>query len=353
MMPHDPVADQSTALPPGSAAPHRASGSLSNRQEGHWDEVPLHQLSRARARKTDRWSFAMLFATGVVSGGCSTDFGMGAQKVPKVASAAPGEDTGPDSQEPESEAAEADAHDSGEAREEDGSPRSGPQDPDGHYDGSTGGHGGDEPEENLAVWGEAVVTMYTFQDNSACNSMMTATGLPLVPYVSVALPRRFLSDFGGGPHALGDTVYVAFLDGRTMPDGSQHTGWVRIDDYCGDHGDDGYCLQGGLPNVDLYIGDWATSGMRCDASDLEDWGSGGFTGPAGDGHEPTTVSFGPAPEGALADSYGGHALGEGDCGDCAAARDVQPPACWHYDPGDTNIQYCDCDNSNGRDGECD
>ncbi len=348
MSAHHSEAGRTTVASTGSTSSHRAWRVLSDRPAGHWDEVPHQQLARARAQKRHRWSFAMLFATGVVSGGCSTDFGMGAQKVPTGASVAALEDTASNSPEEESQPAEAQPHDSGE----DASPRPGPEDPDGVYDGSSGGHGGDAPERVPEVWGEAVVTLYTFQDNSACNSMMTATGLPLVPYVSVALPFRFLTDFGGGPHALGDTVYVAFLDGRMMPDGSQHTGWVRIDDYCGDHGDDSYCLQGGLPNVDLYIGDWATSGMACVATDPSDWGSGGFSGPAGDGHEPTTVSFGPAPAGALADGYGGNALGDGDCGDCTAAREVQPPACWHYDPGTANVQYCDCDNSNGRDGEC-
>jgi hypothetical protein len=204
----------------------------------------------------------------------------------------------------------------------------------------------------LEAWDEAVVTVYTFQDNSACNSMMTASGLPLVPYVRVALPFRYLSDMGGGPFALGDSIHVAFLEGRTMPDGTPHTGWVRIDDYCGDGGDDTYCLQQGLANVDLYVGDWPQSGMSCDAADQDAWASGTFDGPGGDGDERTVVSFGPAPDGALADSYGGAAMGEGDCGDCEQAQEVQPLACWHYDPGLENIEYCDCDNSNGRRGEC-
>jgi hypothetical protein len=221
----------------------------------------------------------------------------------------------------------------------------------GVYDGSYGGHGGDE-EDELELWGSAVVTLYTFQDNSACNSTMTASGEPLVPYVSVALPFRYLTDLGGGPFTMGEAIHVAFLEGRTMPDGSLHSGWVRIDDFCGDGGDDSYCLQGGLPNVDLYVGDWAESGMSCEADDLEAWGSGGFSGPGGGGQESTTVSFGPAPEGEPSAGYGGAAMGEGNCGDCEYARTIQPPACWHYDPGDENVEYCDCDNSNGVDGEC-
>ncbi len=236
--------------------------------------------------------------------------------------------------------------------QEDAEPRSPGEDSEGVYDGSSGGHGGDDEGEERELWGEAVVTLYSFQDNSACNSMMTASGRPLVPYVSVALPFRLLEEHGGGPFTMGEAIHVGFLEGRTMPDGSDHNGWVRIDDYCGDHGDDSYCLQGGLPNVDLYVGDWATSGMSCLAEDGEDWASGGFEGPAGNGQESTAVSFGPAPEGALRASYGGAAMGEGDCGDCEAAREVQPPACWHYDPGEENIEHCDCHNSNGVDGEC-
>ncbi len=220
----------------------------------------------------------------------------------------------------------------------------------GVYDGSSGGHGGDEG--GAPAWGPAVVTLYSFQDNSACNSTMTASGEPLVPYVSVALPFRYLEDHGGGPFRMGESIHVDFLEGRAMPDGSVHSGWARIDDYCGDGGDDSYCLQGGLPNVDLYIGDWAASGMSCEAPDLDSWATGAFWGPGGDGQEACTVSFGPAPAGEPAAGYGGVAMGPGDCGDCGFARTIQPPACWHYDPGEENIEHCDCSNSNGLDGEC-
>jgi hypothetical protein len=201
-------------------------------------------------------------------------------------------------------------------------------------------------------WDDAVVTAYSFQDNSACNSVMTASGRTLVPYVSVALPRRFLQETGGGPFALGDTIFVSFLEGRTMPSGRAHTGWVRIDTFCGDHGDDAYCFQHGKPNVDVFIGDWPASGMTCLADDLGAFGTGSFAGPAGSGQEDTVVYFGPAPPGALAIDYGGRAMGAGPCGDCAFGRTVQPPACWHYDPGTTNVEYCTCENSNGRFGEC-
>jgi hypothetical protein len=196
--------------------------------------------------------------------------------------------------------------------------------------------GAEPPDEDPGEkWDDAVVTLYTFQDNSACNSTMTASGRALIPYVSVALPFRYVLPYGQGPFHLGDKIYVEFLDGRTMPNGTQHTGWVQIDDFCGDNGDDSYCFQYGNPNVDLYIGDFAQSGMSCP-----------FSGPGGDGQEDTEVFFGPAPAGQFLTSYGGAAMGEGECGDCDFGKTVQPPACWHYDPGDTNVEYCDCSNSN-------
>jgi len=209
-----------------------------------------------------------------------------------------------------------------------------------------------KPRPGGRKWDDAVVTAYTFQDNSACNSIMTSSGRPLVPYVSVAVPFRFIQGVGDGPFKLGDVIFVSFLKGRTMPNGVQHTGWVRIDDFCGDHGDDDYCFQNGEPNVDLYIGDWARSGMTCLASNPQDEGSGSFSGPAGDGQERTEVRFGPPPPGQLITNYGGRAMGDGNCGDCAFGKTVQPPACWHYDPGNTNVEFCSCSNSNGRHGEC-
>lgn len=214
----------------------------------------------------------------------------------------------------------------------------------------------DTSEDNstaLEIWEDAIVTLYTFQDNSACNSIMTASKRPLTPYVSVALPFRFLEGSGNGPFALGDEIHVSFLEGRIMPNGQPHTGWVRIDDFCGDNDDDSYCLQDGLPNVDLYIGDWAESGEECLADNLDDEATGSFDGPGGSGQDATEVAFGPAPDGELIEDYGGVAIGDGNCGDCDFGKTVQPLACWHYDPGDENIEYCDCTNSNGTAGECD
>ena len=73
-----------------------------------------------------------------------------------------------------------------------------------------------------------------------------------------------------------------------MPDGTKHTGWVEIDDFCGDNSDDSYCFQtvGGksYPNTDLYIGDFTKSGMKASSGDC--------SGPAGNGQELTNVYTG-------------------------------------------------------------
>lgn len=172
--------------------------------------------------------------------------------------------------------------------------------------------------------GDYVMTWYSFQDNTPCNSTSAASGRPLVPYVSVAVPFRLLKPKGGGPLAYGDQLFVKFLENRVMPNGARHTGWVRVDDFCGDGGDDSYCYQTvqgtKYPNVDLYVGDYTLSGIQCDGS-----------GPAGRGQERTEVFLGPAPPGALVTSYGGAARGKGRCGDCSGARKEQ--SCnWYYTP---------------------
>jgi hypothetical protein len=122
-----------------------------------------------------------------------------------------------------------------------------------------------------------------------------------------------------------------------MPNGLKHTGWVQIDDFCGDSGDDSYCFQdvGGTkyPNTDLYIGDFTQSGMSA--------GADGCSGPAGDGQVLTEVSTG-SPGAAWVGSYGGAALGSGKCGDYATAE-AQQSGCWDYTPPADTVSACqDC-----------
>lgn len=179
--------------------------------------------------------------------------------------------------------------------------------------------------------GKYVLTWYSFQDNTPVNSAMSASGRKLIPYLSVAVPFRLLKPFGG-KLAYGDKLYVQFLDGRTMPNGKKHTGWVQIDDYCGDSGDDSYCFQsvGGTkyPNTDLYIGDFTKSGMSPTSC----------TGPAGSGQELTTVSTGSAGAEWIGD-YGGKALGPGKCGDLSTAKPAHG-SCWDYTPPASSASEC-------------
>lgn len=169
--------------------------------------------------------------------------------------------------------------------------------------------------------GDFVMTWYTFQDNTPCNSTATASDRPLIPFVSVAVPFRLLKSKGGSLN-YGDQLFLEFLEGRAMPNGSKHTGWVQVDDFCGDGGDDSYCYQTvgkkKYPNVDLYIGDYAMSGMNCSE-----------TGPAGNGQEVTGVFTGKSD--AMVLDYGGAAKGPGKCGDCKGARKEQKCA-WYYTP---------------------
>ncbi len=199
--------------------------------------------------------------------------------------------------------------------------------------GDTGSGGGSDTggTTTKTLLGKYVVTWYSFQDNTPTNSALSASGRPLYPYISVAVPFRLLKSFGGKLD-YGDKLYIEFLDGRTMPNGMKHTGWVQIDDFCGDSGDDSYCFQsvGGTkyPNTDLYIGDFTKSGMDPKAC----------TGPAGSGGELTNVSTG-TPGSAWISDYGGSTLGSGKCGDTATAKSQQG-ACWDYTPPASSASEC-------------
>lgn len=114
-----------------------------------------------------------------------------------------------------------------------------------------------------------VLTWYSLQDKAPERAVKsTISGNILVPFVSVALPYRFMKRWGGSLE-FGETLYVSFLDGRKMPDSTRHTGWVRIDDVCGDEDDDSKCFKEGIngteggifPTIDLYVGDVFQSGM--------------------------------------------------------------------------------------------
>ena len=228
--------------------------------------------------------------------------------------------------------------------------------------------GGSDPVGDLKALGKYTLTFYSFQDNTPVNSMFSASGHILIPFVSVALPFTQIKNCAGekppkgktcdGTLNYGDKIFVDFLKGRKMPNGMLHTGWVLVDDYCGDGHDDSYCYQDpgdgtNHPIVDIYIGDFSKSGMMPTGSDE-------CSGTVGNGGQLINVSIGNPGSMFLMD-YGGAALGTGKCGDRQAARDQQfgPPAgspfgidgisngtttaCWGYDgQGDGTADCVDC-----------
>jgi hypothetical protein len=206
------------------------------------------------------------------------------------------------------------------------------------------GDAGSGPPPGAKKLERHVLTWYTFQDNTPVNSLFSASDRPLKPFSSVAVPRRELK-VNGGTLDYGDKLYLAFLDGRPMPNGTKHTGWVQVDDFCGDAGDDTYCYQkipeGTFPNVDLYIGDFTKTGMMASAT-------GDCDGPAGSGQELTDVYSG-VPGASFRTDYGGATLGTGKCGDKLAARKEQKGTtaageggCWGYDAQDSESDCAMC-----------
>lgn len=177
-----------------------------------------------------------------------------------------------------------------------------------------------------------VLTWYSFQDNTPTNSTSTASGRPMKPYVHCAVPFRLLKKFGG-PLDYGDKLFVQFLKGRKMPNGTQHTGWLELQDFCGDSGDDSYCYQNvkgkKYPNIDIFIGDITKSGMDTKHKDCP--------GPAGNGQEITKVFTG-SPSSWVSD-YGGAASGTGKCGDAASAR-KDHGTCYFYQAPASTKKWC-------------
>jgi len=171
------------------------------------------------------------------------------------------------------------------------------------------------------VLGNAILTQFTFENNTPCCSMSSAWGKPLIPFVSCSLMFRYLKDKKGGPFKAGDQIFCKALQGKKMPNGKTHSGWLRIATFCGDMGDDEYCAQSKngkrYPLVDVYVGSFQASGSVCD-------GQGSVTGYVGDGNLMSEIRGGPAPsgdpaatEGKRGDApYGGKPFGTCKCNDC-------------------------------------
>lgn len=180
------------------------------------------------------------------------------------------------------------------------------------------------------------LTWYSFQDNTPTNSANSSSGRTLVPYVSVAPPFRMLKKFGG-PLEYGDWLFCDFLQGRKMPNGV-HTGYVRVDDFCGDNNDDSYCFykvpgeSNKVPGLDIYIGDITTSGYST---------TGKCDGPAGDGVTKVQVyrANSPIQANLRSDGYGTRAKGTGRCGDWQSAK-REHGNCHFYKAPSSSVKWC-------------
>ena len=174
--------------------------------------------------------------------------------------------------------------------------------------------GGARPAAGGSV-GSVIQTFFTSDNNTPASTNTSASGKLMEPYVSCALPFSFLVEKGGGPFKYGDWLHLKRLEGKLV-NGKKHTGWVRIDTYCGDLGDYSYCLKDfngkKYASVDLFIGPFKKSGQVCN-------GKGSTTGPAGSGLEFTQVKFGPPPTGKGVATYGLAARGTALCNDVVSA----------------------------------
>lgn len=169
--------------------------------------------------------------------------------------------------------------------------------------------GGTRPKPGEKV-GNVVVTIFSAQSNTPGCTNTSASGRLLEAYVSIALPFSLLTERQGGPYQYGDWFEIDALKGKKLPNGKTHTGMVRLDTSCGDLGNYAYCLhdQGGkkYSGIDLFIGDFRYSGMKCD-------GNGTATGPAGNGQTFAAVKFwGPKPPKGAVKTYGLPSLAK-DC----------------------------------------
>ncbi len=182
------------------------------------------------------------------------------------------------------------------------------------------------PSEKLVasgkLQGKMIMTFFDFDTTTPANANSSSSGASLIPYVSCAVPFRFLKSKGGGPFEIGDWIKLKFLEGRVMPNKKKHTGWVKITTFCGDSNIDSYCIKtvdgqsspttNAYGSVDLYIGEWKSSGQKCN-------GDSTAQGPAGNGLQLTEVYAGPPPSGQAIESYGGKAIGSGQCNNVVQA----------------------------------
>ena len=164
-------------------------------------------------------------------------------------------------------------------------------------------------------------TWYSSNDNTPCASAVSSKGKELVPYVSLAIARKFINE-GSSNDAkkvkYGEWVFIPQMKGR-MVKNKPHTGWLRVDDKCGDFDGAGkdpnaHCYIDNAqtaPKVDMFIGLFSAT-MTC--------ANGSTTGPGGSGQDPIDVYRGTPTSAEKVTEYGVPWRVPGaKCNDCYAA----------------------------------
>lgn len=181
------------------------------------------------------------------------------------------------------------------------------------------------------------LSWYSWQNNSPCNSSLSSSGKPLVPYKHVAIPSKLAKTY-----PLGTKLFVDGLKGKSTGRDT-HSGWVEVADLCAEGGVSSCYTSGGKPLVRLYIGDYtkakascaSTGPSRAPAITINKGTSKAWNLPLEAAIScKTTPSYG---ERAFNGNYGGAPKGIGKCGECASTK-AQLGKC--YFDGVGNKKYC-------------
>lgn len=208
---------------------------------------------------------------------------------------------------------------------------------------TTGGGSGSSPKgspKGSGVKGctgtPITVSWYSWQNNSPCNSSVSASGKALVPFKHIAIPVKLAKTY-----PIGTRIFIDGLKGKSTA-GETHSGWVEVADTCADGVAPCY-TSSGKPICRLYIGDYTKSKASCLASSRSRAPPIMFrkgTSTAWQLPLDTVISCKKNPsvgERAMTRNYGGSAKGPGKCGDCNATK-TQLGSCYYDGVG--NKKYC-------------
>lgn len=185
-----------------------------------------------------------------------------------------------------------------------------------------------------------MLSWYSWQNNSPCNSRISSSGKPLVPYKHVAVPKSM-----HGAFPLGTKLFIDGLRGKSTA-GETHSGWVEVADTCEETGSTTCYFQPpkSLPLVKLYIGDFTKAKAKCLGTMSRAPKIGINYGTSKQWSLPleTTISCRRTPtasERSFNRGYGGSAMGNSKfkCGDCSAAK-TQLGSCYYG--GAASSKYC-------------